>query len=219
MRNHLLLALFATLTLTACDPIIRKFEVTPKELACSGQTLVEWEITGPGGHLSANPAVTPALPSDPPLKGSQQVTVTQTTEFSFIVPGAGHQHRTVTVLGQPKAKTLTFSGECTGVTSGPTYVTVNVSASEAPGKLTSIQATNVDFPVHVFVNGTEIALGASGEPLFPLPNIAAAGSYTVQVPGIPGQKICEEAGAGGGGPTGGGTATVKDIQIVIRGSC
>jgi hypothetical protein len=218
MRN-VMIPLLAALVLTACDPSIRKFEVTPKELVCSGQALVEWEINGPGGQLSTSKPVTPALPFDAPQKGSQQVTVTETTEFSFIVPGAGHRHHTVTVLATPKAKTLTFTGECADSVTPPKYNVVTVSKADMPGKLTAIRAVGVSFPIHVFVGGTEIALGATGEPLFPLPDVFAAATYEIQIPGVVGPKVCKDAGATGGGQLGGGSAPAPTITIEIKGSC
>lgn len=219
MRNKMMVSLLAALVLTACDPAIRKFEVTPKELVCSGQALVQWEINGPGGQLSTSKPVIPPLPFDAPQNGSQQVTVTETTEFSFVVPGAGHRHQTVTVLGTPKPKTLTFTGECTDAVTAPKYNVVNVSKAEMPGKLTAINAVGVSFPIHVFVGGTEIALGATGEPLFPLPDVFAAAPYTIQIPGVVGPQVCKDAGATGGGPLGGGSAPAPTITIAIKGSC
>lgn len=217
MRNNLVLSLLGALLLTACDPVIRKFEVQPQQLQCSGQVLVSWEISGPGGKLGTSKPVTPPLPSDPPLKGSQSVTVTESTDFSFVVPGAGHKHQSVKVSGTPQPKMITFQGQCNGAGSGPLYNSVNVTAAEAPGKLTSVQGLGLDFPVHVFLNGTQIALGADGQPLFPLPDLPAAGSYTVQIPGVPGEEICKEAG--GGDPVGGGTAPAPEIAIAVKGSC
>jgi hypothetical protein len=219
MRNSVTVSLLAALVLTACDPAIRKFEVTPKELVCSGQALVQWEINGPGGELSTSKPVVPPLPSPPPLAGSQQVTVTETTEFSFSVPGAGHRHQTVTVLGTPKPKTLNFTGQCADASTAPTYNIINVSKAEMPGKLTAINAIGVSFPVHVFVGGTEIALGATGEPLAPLPDLFAAAPYSIKIPGVVGPQVCKDAGATGGGEVGGGSAPAPAITIVIKGSC
>jgi hypothetical protein len=219
MRN-ITLSLAAVAALAACDPAIRKFEVTPKQLQCPGQAVVKWEINGPGGELSTSKPVVPPLPLHPPeLIGSQTVTVSETTEFSFVVPGAGHRHQVVEVLNKPNLKQLTFNGVCKDAVTGPTYDLIKLSAAEAPGKLTGI-SSNADWPVHVFLNGTEIALAAGGGPLSPLPDIAAAGTYSITIPGVVGPGICKNLGAEGGGPLGSGNPVpAPPITISVSGSC
>jgi hypothetical protein len=228
MRN-VMVCLAAAAALAACDPAIRKFEVTPASLQCAGQVTVNWDISGPGGELSTSKPVNPPLPSNPTeLIGSRVVTVTETTEFSFIVPGAGHKHQVVNVSGQPKAKTLTFTGVCNDAVSNPIYNAVTVSAAEGPGLLTSI-SSNADWPVHVFINGADIALQAGGGPIGPLPQVAAAGTYTAAITGnVIGPANCklafDQAGGGGepGGPTGGGNSgpvAAPPFAVTIMGSC
>jgi hypothetical protein len=215
MRN-IVVSLAAAVALTACDPVIRKFEVTPTQLPCGGDVTVNWEITGPGGELSTSKPVNPPLPGNPPLTGSQVVSVTETTEFSFVVPGAGHKHQTVNVSGKLNPKQLAFTGVCTSTISGPTYNAIAVSAAEAPGTLTSI-TTDADWPIHVFIDGQEIALGAGGGPIAALPQVAAAGSYTITIPGIVGANVCKEIG--GGDPVGGNDAAAPLVSVFITGSC
>jgi len=206
------------LTLADCDPIIRKFEVTPQQLQCAGPVSVVWDASDQGGHLETDHPVIPPLPSTAPTAtGSQMVTVTQTTEFKFYFPGAGHREQLVNVSGQAKATQLNFTGTCDAV-AGPAYGAIPVSAAQAPGKLTKL-TSNADWPVHVFINGQEIALGAGGEPIFPLPNVTAAGTYTITVPGVVGPGICKDAGAEGGGPVGGGTVPAPPVTISVTGSC
>jgi hypothetical protein len=228
MRN-IIVALAAAASLAACDPAIRKFEVTPQQLQCAGQVNVKWDISGPGGELSTSKPVNPPLPSLPTeLIGERVVTVTETTEFSFIVPGAGHKHQVVNVTGQPKAKTISFTGVCNDAVSNPVYNAVTVSAADAPGLLTSIN-TNADWPVHVFVNGTQIALKPGNGPIGPLPVVGAAGTYTAAIAGnVIGPANCKLAfeNAGGGGeppdPLGGGGSDpvpAPPFTVTILGSC
>ncbi|HEX8173160.1 MAG TPA: hypothetical protein VF824_21680 [Thermoanaerobaculia bacterium] len=205
----------ASAMLAACDPLIRRFNVTPPQLACSGEVLVSWEGTDAGGHLETSEPVTPSLPFDAPAKGSQKVLVEKTTTFVFRYPGAGHRDQTVNVADTPEVKTLTFSGGCTGAPS-PTFNTVTISAADAPGKLTSI-TTDADWPIHVFHNGTEVALAPGAGPIFTLPDLTAAGDYTITVPGVPGEDLCK----GSGGPTGGGDppGAVPAVKVFVKGSC
>jgi hypothetical protein len=215
MRNILLAG--SLLLLAACDPLIRKFDVTPADLPCAGNVTVAWKGDAAGGELNANPPVTPALPDPAPAEGSQVVTVQQTTTFGYLYPGAGHREKTVTVHTNPPAKQLHFTGQCTSASPSPVFTTASIGADEIPGKITSIQ-TDADWPIHVFINGQEIALQAGGGPITPLPNVAAAGTYTIQVPGLAGQLVCQSAG-GGGGPTGGETVDVPAVNVTITGSC
>lgn len=218
MRN-IVVALSAAVVLTACDPVIRRFNVTPSELQCSGQVTVDWEITGPGGEMTTSKPVIPALPLHPPtLAGTAVVSVTETTQFSYIVPGAGHKHQTVKVNGTPNTKQLAFSGTCNDAVTAPLYNAITVSAKDAPGKLTSI-TTDADWPVHVFINGEVIALAPGGGPIEPMPNIPAAGTYTISIPGMVGTGICAELVKGGGPLGGGGSEPAPPINVFIKGSC
>jgi len=212
-----LIVSLAVLTLAGCDPIIRKFEVTPAQLQCAGQVSVFWEASDKDGRLETDHPVIPPLPASAPSSGSQLVTVQQTTEFKYYFPGAGHREKVVSVSGEAKATQLNFTGTCDAV-NGPAYGPIAVSATKAPGKLTKL-TSNADWPVHVFINGQEIALGAGGEPIFPLPDVTAAGTYTITVPGVVGPGVCKEAGAEGGGPVGGGTVPAPPVTISVTGSC
>jgi hypothetical protein len=205
------------LLLAGCDPLIRKFDVTPADLPCAGDVTVTWQGDADGGHLVTDHPVTPPLPDIAPKQGTQVVTVHETTTFGYLYPGAGHREKVVTVHTNTPVKQLHFTGQCLSGSNTPTFTSASISAAEIPGKITNIQ-TDADWPVHVFINGEEIALQAGGGPITPLPNVAAAGTYTIQVPGLAGQLVCQAAG-GGGGPSGGGTVDVPPVNVIITGSC
>lgn len=219
MRKLVCLAALALL-LPACDPTIKKFEVTPATLPCPGNVLVEWEGDGDGGRLEADQPVTPPFPATVLKKGTLTEKVTKTTNFTFFYPSAAHREKTVTVTKQDCGgggagcgpKTILLTGTCTSAAMGPSYTTANVSVNGAPGNLTQL-VSNVDFPVHVLHAGQEIALGAGGAPIFPLPVVPAAGDYTIIVPGQPGLLICKDAG-----PTS-GTTEAPPVQLTITPTC
>jgi hypothetical protein len=204
----------------ACDPTIKKFEVTPDSVQCGKSVTIEWEGTGDGLHLDADKPVTPALPATLPMKGTRNETVTKTTQFSLYYPGAGHREKTVTVTGvcpgSPGgcgAQVLTFTGQCFSSAQGPSYNTLNLGAAAAPGNLVDL-VSDADIPVHVLHAGNEIALGAGGGPVFPpVPVVPAAGDYTITIPGLVGQKVCADAG-----PTS-GTTDAPVIHITVTPTC
>ncbi|MBV8520349.1 MAG: hypothetical protein JO197_23360 [Acidobacteria bacterium] len=206
------------LFLAACDPLIRKFDVTPADLPCAGNVTVTWQGDAAGGHLVADKPVSPPLPDPAPDQGSQVVTVQQTTTFGYFYPGAGHREKTVVVHTNAPAKSLHFTGQCLSGSNTPAFTTASISAAEIPGFITNLQ-TDADWPVHVFINGQEIPLQAGGGPIGGVPGgVPAAGTYTIQVPGLAGQLVCKEAG-GGGGPSGGGTVDVPPVNVIVTGSC
>jgi hypothetical protein len=219
MRKLLCLAALA-LVFAACDPTIQKFEVTPAQLPCPGNVLVEWEGDADGGWLKADQPVTPPFPATVLKKGTLTEKVTQTTTFTFSYPSAAHREKTVTVANMNCGgggsgcgpKTVLLTGICTSASMGPSYTIANVSANGAPGNLTQL-VSNADFPVHVLHAGQEIALGANGAPIFPLPVVPAAGDYTITVPGQVGLTICKDAG-----PTS-GTTDAPPVQLTITPTC
>jgi len=206
MRNVVLILVIAIL-FCACDPTISKFEVTPDTVNCSGTVTLKWTANGDAVHLKADQPVSPAIPDEGiqnlPKQGTRDETVTQTTEFTLYYPGAGHREKTVTVThnncggpvpGSCGPSALTFNGTCFDAAQGPQYNTQLLAIANAPGNITAM-SNDANFPVHVQHAGFDIALGAGGGPIFPLPsNIPAAGSYTIIVPGAVGQNICAGAG-------------------------
>jgi hypothetical protein len=214
--------LLLAIVFAACDPTIKQFDIKPEQIKCAGEVTITYEGTGDGLHINASAPVTPALPATLSKKGTLTTTVNQTTEFSLYYPGAGHREKTVTVSskgcsgsGGPSTcgpQTLTFTGTCFSSQQGPQYITVNLGANVAPGNITAI-SHDVDWPVHVQHLGQEIALGAGGQPLFPLPAVAAAGDYTITVPGQPGMLMCKDAG-----PTS-GTTEAEVTHITVTPTC
>jgi hypothetical protein len=206
-----------------CDPSIKKFEVVPAQLQCGGKVTVAWEGNGDGVHLDADQPVVPALPAILPKKGTRDETVSATTEFTLYYPGAGHREKTVIVSqkdcggGKPGGgncgpQILTFTGTCFTSAQGPTYNTLNLGPAVAPGNLKDL-LSDADIPVHVQHAGQDIALGAGGGPIFPLPVVPAAGDYTITIPGQVGQMVCA-----GAGPTS-GTTEAPVIHVTVTPTC
>ena len=224
MRKAVLIVL-ALVAATGCDPAIKKFEVVPSQVNCSGPVTITWEGQGNGVHLSADQPVSPAIP-DPalilPKSGTKIETVSQTTEFTLYYPGAGHREKTVNVThnncggggpGTCGPTQITFNGTCINAQSGPQYETKNVSLALAPGALMNL-TSNADFPVHVQHAGADIALGAGGGPIFPIPpGTPAAGDYTIYVPGQVGVLVCS-----GAGPTM-GSFPAPPVTLTITPTC
>lgn len=225
MRNKLLLAALAIVAGTACDPTIKKFEVGPTTLQCPGNVTLTWKANDKGVHLDADQPVVPPTPAILPMQGTRQELVTKTTEFSLYFPGAGHREISVIVKGGPECggpgpgpgtcgpSTLTFHGQCFNANQGPSYDTQSISAAAGPGAITML-LNDADFPVHVLHAGQAIGLGAGGGPVFPLPpGIAAAGSYTITVPGQAGLLICKDAGPVNG------TVDAPPVTIHVTPTC
>jgi hypothetical protein len=223
MRNKLLLAALAIVAGFGCDPLIHKFEVVPTTLQCPGNVTLTWQADDKGVHLNSDNPVVPPTPQILPKEGTQQELVSQTTQFTLYYPGAGHREKAVTVIGGPQCggpgpgtcapSPLTFTGLCTSANQGPAYNTQSISAAAGPGAITMI-TNDADFPVHVQHAGQDIALGAGGGPIFPLPpGIPAAGSYTITVPGQVGLNICKDAG-----PTS-GTVDAPPVTIHVTPTC
>ena len=178
-------ALICLVTLAACDPTIKSFDVTPPKLSCPGAVTLAWHGDADGGRLEADQPVSPAFPATVLKQGTLTELVTKTTTFTFFYPSAAHREKTVTVTNAKCPSTcgpqvLTFTGTCSSG-SGPSYVVQNLGATEAPGNITQI-VSDADFPVHVQHDGADIALGAGGGPIGPLPMVPAAGTYTITVP-------------------------------------
>jgi hypothetical protein len=220
MRN-LLLAVLAIFVFSACDPGIKTFKVTPVQLPCPGTVKIEWEGDVDGGSIIADQPVAPALPDSVLKKGTMMRTVSTKTVFTYFFPSAAERHQTMNVVkpscNPPKMgcgpMSLLFSGQCTVSTMGPAYNINNVSAADESGMLTQI-ASSADFPIHVQLNGNDIAVGAGGVVNLPPPTTQAAGQYTIYVPGQVGMTICA-----GAGPSGGGTIDAPQVQLTITGSC
>jgi hypothetical protein len=210
-----LLPLLGLLPLVACDPTIKTFDVTPNKLSCPGAVTVKWQGDADGGRLQADQPVSPAFPPTVLKQGSLVEQVSTTTTFTFFYPSAAHREKTVTVAnascgggGGCGPQVLTFTGTCQS--SGPSYVVQNLTAAQAPGNITQL-LSDADIPVHVQHGGFDIALGAGGGPILALPAVAAAGSYSITVPGQVGIDLC-------GGPTGGGGAA-PTIHITVTPTC
>lgn len=222
--RRLLSALAAAALLAACDPTIKKFEVVPEKVPCPAKVQLTWEGDADGGRLVADQPVTPPLPDSVLKTGSLTTKVTQTTTFKFFYPSAAEREKTVVVTngtcGGPAPmpmppcgdQTLTFTGTCISSMSGPSYISLNVDASTAPGALQNL-TTDADFPVHVLHAGQDIALSAGGGPIFPLPNVPAAGDYTIMVPGQAGQLVCAKTG-----PTS-GTTEAPVVHLFVKPTC
>jgi hypothetical protein len=218
------LVLLALVAGTGCDPLIKKFDVVPQQVNCSGNVTVSWEGQDKGLHLTADQPVSPAIPDTGlilPKVGTKIENVTQTTEFTLYYPGAGHREKTVTVthnncggpIGGCGPSQITLNGTCFNAQSGPQYETNNVSLAVAPGALVNL-TSNADFPVHVQHAGADIALGAGGGPIFPIPpGIPAAGAYTITVPGQTGVLVCQ-----GAGPTM-GSFPAPPVTLTITPTC
>jgi len=223
MRKAVLVVL-ALVAATGCDPLIQKFDVVPQQVNCSGPVNISWQGQGNDLHLNADQPVTPAIPDGGigglPATGAKIETVSQTTTFTLYYPGAGHREKTVTVTknncggpGPCGPTRITLTGTCFNAQSGPQYETKNVTVAAAPGALTNL-TSNADFPVHVQHAGADIALGAGGGPIFPLPpGIPAAGSYTITVPGQVGVNVCN-----GAGPTM-GSFPAPTVTLTITPTC
>jgi hypothetical protein len=211
-----LLAVVSLAALVGCDPTIKSFDVTPAQLSCPGQVTVAWQGDADGGRLQADHPVAPPFPATVLKQGSRAEQVSTTTTFTFFYPSAAHREKTVTVASAAcpsncGLQVLTLTGSCSTGTS-PSYVTVNVDPAQAPGNI--VQITNdADFPVHVLHGGFDIALGAGGGPIAPLPAVPAAGSYTITVPGQVGVEIC-----GGSGPTRGG-GPAPTVHLTVTPTC
>ena len=210
MRTLLLVA--ALFGIAGCDPTIKKFEVSPAHLECPGTVNLTWLGDADGGRIQADQPVSPLLPSTVVKQGSLVEHVTATTTFTFFYPSAAHREKTVQVASAncPSScgvQVLEFTGTC-ATSSGPSYIMLSLSASVAPGNIQQL-VSDADFPVHVQHAGADIALGAAGGPILPLPAVAAAGGYTISVPGQVGVLVCN-----GAGPTkGGGPAPTVHISV------
>ena len=210
---------------TGCDPLIKKFDVVPQQVNCSGNVTISWQGQGNGLHLTADQPVSPPIPDTGlilPKVGTKIENVTQTTEFTLYYPGAGHREKSVFVShnncgsGGPSGcgpSQITLNGTCINAQSGPQYETKNVSVAVAPGALVNL-TSNADFPVHVLHAGADIALGAGGGPIFPIPlGTPAAGDYTIMVPGQVGVLVCS-----GAGPTM-GSFPAPPVTLTITPTC
>ena len=209
-------ALVCLTALVACDPTIKSFDVTPAQLSCPGPVTVSWHGDANGGRLEADQAVSPPFPATVLKQGSLVEQVGKTTTFTFFYPSAAHREKTVHVSSATCPSNcgpqgLTFTGTCSSG-AGPAYITLNLGAAEAPGNVAQL-LSDADFPVHVLHAGADIALGAAGGPIGPLPAVPAAGSYTITVPGQVGVNVCN-----GAGPTRGG-GPAPTVHVTVTPTC
>ncbi|HXH38728.1 MAG TPA: hypothetical protein VNN08_08880 [Thermoanaerobaculia bacterium] len=217
MRKLIYVALLAVLSF-GCEPQIKSFTVQPTSAACGDGVTLNWRISVGDGEISADQPVVPSL--NPPKKvnslGSMVEQVSKTTTFKLTLPYGGEQTATVTV-NQPCTcgpQTLTFTGTCLSASQGPTYATQTVNVNVAPGNLTDLQS-DANFPIHVSHAGADIAVGAGGGPIGPLPVVPAAGDYIISVPGQVGINVC----AGASGPVGGGQADAPVVHLKVVPTC
>lgn len=201
-----------------CDPTIKSFQVIPATLDCPGSVTISWQGDADGARLQADKPVTPPLPATVLKKGMLTENVSETTTFHFFYPSAAQRYQTVTVTKASCApcalQTLTFTGTCTSSSSGPSYITVPLTAALAPGNLTALTQDG-DFPIHVLHAGQDIALKAGDGPVFPpLPVVAAAGDYSIYVPGTVGQMVCA-----GVTPVGGGSGPAPTVHLFVTPTC
>lgn len=207
-----------------CQPKVLIFNAQPSSAAVGPVNVtLNWKLSAGDGHLSADKAVTPSL--NPPLKvnttGSKTFAVCKTTTFKLEPHYGGERTVTVNVAKACDAPVpcnnavLTFNGTCPSAQQGPDYgAAQTVNANGAPGALKDL-FNNADFPIHVLHAGQDIALGAGGGPLFPLPNVPAAGDYQIYVPGQVGLNVCQDAT----GPVGGGQADAPPVQLTVVPTC
>jgi hypothetical protein len=108
---------------------------------------------------------------------------------------------------------MTFTGTCPGIGQGPVYDANSLSPAVAPGNIKDIWQDS-SLPVHVSINNIDIALNSFGGPIGPLPQVLAAGTYFITIPGMVGMQIC-----GGDGTTGGGSGTPPEIHVTVTPTC
>jgi hypothetical protein len=204
----------------ACQPKVLILNVQPSSVGAGPASVtINWKISAGSGEMSADQAVTPSL--NPPKKvnsqGSMVEQVCKTTTFKLALPYGGERTTTVTVAQPCDAcaaqKVLTFTGTCLNSSSGPTYGP-QTATGVGLGNLKDL-ISDADFPVHVLHAGADIALGAGGGPIGPLPAVPSAGDYTIYVPGQVGLKVCQDAS----GPVGGGQADAPIVHLTVIPNC
>jgi hypothetical protein len=218
MRKLLCAALLLAVVCFGCEPTIKSFTAQPASTICGGSVTLNWRISVGVGEMSADQPVVPSMNPPKPVnnQGSMVVQITKTTTFNLSLPYGGEQTVTVNV-SQPcvcGVQTLTLTGTCASNLQPPSYITQTVNANVAPGNLKDL-SSDANFPVHVLHAGADIALGAGGGPIGPLPVVPAAGDYTIVVPGQVGLKVCQDAS----GPVGGGTAEAPTVHIKVTPTC
>jgi hypothetical protein len=205
-----------------CEPQIIYFNVQPSSAAAGpANVTLNWKISVGDGDISADQPVTPSL--NPPKKvssqGSMPVQLCKTTTFKLALPYGGEKTAKVTVAQACGAacgvQHLTFTGTCPSANQGPVYGVQTVSAAIGPGNIKDL-LSDADFPIHVMRGNVTIALGAGGGPIsLPIPAVAAAGDYTISVPGQAGLTICANAPT----PVGGGSADAPVVHLTVTPEC
>ena len=223
MRKALYVAVLIAVSI-GCQPRVLFFNANPSSAQVGPVNVtLNWKLTAGDGYLSSDKPVTPSLlpPRKVNTQGSDTFSVCKTTTFK-LEPHYGGE-RTVTVnVGKPcdapvpcTNAVLTFTGTCPSAQQPPDYGAAQmVNAGGAPGALKDL-VSDADFPVHVLHAGQDIALGAGGGPIFPLPNVPAAGDYQIYIPGQLGLNICQDATS----PVGGGQADAPTIHLTVVPTC
>ena len=227
MRKLLSIIALAAVTGFGCQPKVLILNTQPSSVAVGpAKVKVNWKLSAGKGYLSADKPVTPSL--DPPksvdAQGTLEFEVCSTTTFKLEPYYGGERTTKVTVNkpcgsgGGPQTcsnQVLTFTGTCASSNQPPMYILQNVPANVVAGNLKDL-LSDADFPVHVHHLNVDIALGAAGGPLFPpIPPVAAAGDYTISVPGAVGLQVCADATS----PVGGGSADAPTVHITVFPDC
>jgi hypothetical protein len=221
LRTLLYVAIALAVIGLGCQPKVLILNVQPSAVAAGPMKVtVNWKLSAGTGELSSDKPVVPKLVPKKPVgaQGSAEFEVCETTTFKLEPHYGGERTTTVTVAKPCGAdcgqKVLTFTGTCQSALQGPNYGPQNVSASIGNGNLLDL-ISDADFPVHVLHLNQDIALGANGGPLLPLPAVPAAGDYQIYIPGQLGQQICADATS----PVGGGPADAPEIHLTVVPKC
>jgi hypothetical protein len=226
MRKLLYLIALAAVVGFGCQPKVLILNVQPSSVVNGpAKVKIHWKLSAGKGYLSADQPVKPSL--DPKkgvgTQGEMEVEVCATTTFKLEPYYGGERTTKVTVKnpcgsgggGTCGNQTLTFTGVCDVPNQGPTYITQTISPNVVSGDIQDLQS-DADFPIHVFKDGVEIALGANGGPIStPLPPVSAAGQYLITIPGGLGQQVCADAT----NPVGGGTAEAPVVHLTVFPAC
>ncbi|MFL6248679.1 MAG: hypothetical protein ACJ74H_21830 [Thermoanaerobaculia bacterium] len=221
MRKLLSLVALAAVVGFGCQPKVLILNVSPASVVNGPATVkVNWKLSAGTAEISSDKPVKPVLVPKKGIgeQGTLEFEVCETTTFK-VEPHYGGERTTTVTVAKPCGtecgnRVLTFTGTCVSSSQGPAYITQNVP-NFVTGNVKDL-FSDADVPIHVFHAGLEVALGASGGPVFPpVPPMPAAGDYTITMPGAPGMKVCEDAI----GPTGGGTVEAPVVHITVIPAC
>jgi hypothetical protein len=220
LRTLLFIAIALAMVGLGCQPKVLILNVQPSTVGAGpAKVKVNWRLSAGTGDLSSDKPVKPTLV---PKKGVDQegeleFEVCETTTFK-LEPHYGGQRTTTVTVNKPCGsecgqKVLTFTGTC-AAGQPPSYPVQNVSANIGNGLLKDL-FHDASLPVHVFHLNQDIALGAAGGPILPLPAVQAAGDYQVSIPGPLGIQICNDIT----GPLGGGPGDAPVIHLTVVPAC